>query len=475
MNDARAIYEFGDFALDVARQQLLPLCGGEPVPLAGKTFEALVYLVEHANEPLDKDTLLRALWPDVVVEENSLTQIVSALRRTLGEKRGENRYIATLPRTGYRFVARVSKRTDPPTRARKAVVRSGWRTLAWIWGICALFIVAVIEYRVQSRAAALVYPRHETQDPDAFAAFASGRVAYLRLTEDSLTQAVGFYEQAVARDPGYARAHAGIADCHILRAVLGLGAPEVEYPQARIAVLKALQLDPALAAAHVSLGQIEIVHEHNLGAAERELSRAVELDPRYAPSYFYRGVLHTYRGNVAGALEAFDRAMQLDPLSLPTRAARALALFHARRYDESIASLHQILSVDEHFDLARGFLMRALLAKGEFALVLSEMQARPVRGPGSYGFIAEALALSGHREEALAALDRVLELSRRQHVPAFDIAGIYAALDDVENMFLWLERALDDSSPVGVLPLEPSFDKFHADPRFASLVARIRS
>jgi len=77
----------------------------------------------------------------------------------------------------------------------------------------------------------------------------------------------------------------------------------------------------------------------------------------------------------------------------------------------------------------------------------------PLRGPGSYGFVAEALALSGHREEALAALDGVLELSKRQHVPAFDIAGIYAALDDVDNMFLWLEaRPLDDSSPVGSLP-----------------------
>src|SRR6201999_866370 len=118
--------------------------------------------------------------------------------------------------------------------------------------------------------------------------------------------------------PGYARAHAGIADCHVLRAVLGLGAPEVEYPLARIAVLKALQLDPALAGAHASLGQIELVHEHNLGAADRELSRAVELDPRYAPSYFYRGALQTYRGNVEGALEAFDQAMQLDPLALST-------------------------------------------------------------------------------------------------------------------------------------------------------------
>jgi DNA-binding winged helix-turn-helix (wHTH) protein len=429
MNDSRAIYEFGDFALDVARQQLHPARGGDPTPLIGKTFEVLVYLVEHANEPLDKETLLRSIWPGVVVEENSLTQIISGLRQLLGEKRGDNRYIATWPRRGYRFVARVRKRVD----------------------------------------------RRETQDPEAFAAFASGRVAYLRLTEESLTQAIGYYERAVSRDPHFARAYAGIADCHVLRAVLGIGSPSVEYPKARTAVLTALRLNPTLAAAHVSLAQIEIVHEHRLTAADLELARAVELDPNYAPAYFYRGVLQTYRGDVDAALEAFDRALQLDPVALSTRAARALALFHGRRYDESIASLRDILNLDARFDLARSFLMRVLLAKGEYEEVLSEMRDHPLKGPGSYGFTAEALALAGQREAARAELARVLDTSTRQHVPAFDIARIYAALDDTDGTFMWLERALNDSSPVSSLPLEASFDRFHADPRFASLVARMRA
>jgi tetratricopeptide (TPR) repeat protein len=174
-------------------------------------------------------------------------------------------------------------------------------------------------------------------------------------------------------------------------------------------------------------------------------------------------------------LKAFDRAAQLDPLGLAIRAARALALFHARRYDESIAELRQILSLDEHFDLARSFLIRVLLAKGEYAQVLSEMQGRTLKGPGSYGFVAAALALCGRREDARAELAKVLGLSKRQHVPAYDIATIYAALDDADNTFLWLERAIGDSSPVGTLALEPSFDELHSDPRFASLVARLGS
>src|SRR6476661_6600976 len=108
----RALYEFGDFVLDVGQQRLLRRDTGEAVPLTGRVFETLVCLVERAGETLDKDLLLRSIWPGVIVEENSLTQNVSTLRQALGETRGENRYIATVARRGYRFVARVTRRDE---------------------------------------------------------------------------------------------------------------------------------------------------------------------------------------------------------------------------------------------------------------------------------------------------------------------------------------------------------------------------
>src|SRR5580765_8696213 len=113
MTPTYARYEFGDFALEVGQQRLLRLEAGEGVPLSGKAFDTLLYLVEHAGEMLDKDVLLGAIWPGVIVEENSLTQIVSTLRQLLGEARGENRYIATVARKGYRFVAKVTRRDEP--------------------------------------------------------------------------------------------------------------------------------------------------------------------------------------------------------------------------------------------------------------------------------------------------------------------------------------------------------------------------
>src|SRR6186713_2956504 len=107
--EKRIVYEFGGFALEAGRR-LLRRASGEPIALTAKVFDTLLYLVEHRGETLDKDTLLRAIWPDLVVEENNLTQNISTLRQVLGEVRGENRFIATVPRKGYRFVAEVVER-----------------------------------------------------------------------------------------------------------------------------------------------------------------------------------------------------------------------------------------------------------------------------------------------------------------------------------------------------------------------------
>ena len=112
MTPVRVQYEFGDFALDVRQQRLLRRDTAEAIPLTGKVFDTLLCLVERAGETLDKDALLRSIWPGVVVEENSLAQNISTLRDALGEARGENRYIATIPRKGYRFVAIVTRRDE---------------------------------------------------------------------------------------------------------------------------------------------------------------------------------------------------------------------------------------------------------------------------------------------------------------------------------------------------------------------------
>jgi DNA-binding winged helix-turn-helix (wHTH) protein/TolB-like protein/Tfp pilus assembly protein PilF len=620
MTHVRARYEFGDFALDVGQQRLLRRRTGEAIPLTAKVFDTLVCLVEQAGETLDKDVLLRRIWPGVIVEENSLAQNVSTLRQVLGETRGENRYIATVSRKGYRFVAEVLRCDEPvlPASAVAGIPSSNavpsdsprrrfgrvatWVAIAALATIALFFIsmgpwrhapiagqsLAILPFKpllpaerneslelgmteslisalgqhsleairplssvrryaaldqdvlaagrelnvdavldgslqrrgdrlrvsvrllrvadgrqlwaenfdqdftsifdVQDIIAAKVaqafsvrWEAHGstrgtpyTKDPEAYALYASGRLAWTRQTESSQLQATAFFEQAIARDPNYALAYSGLADSYAVLGVFGIRAPHEVFPKARRAVEKALSIDPDLAAAHSALGHIKIQYEHDWEGGAREYARAVQLDPSLALTYHRYGHLYAMQGDVNRAAAAFQRAQQLEPLWLAPRTGAGNLLYYAKRYDESIRLLEQVLALDDRMDSPRSSLVRDFIATGNYKRALIELDKRPIQAPGSNALRAQALALSGRREEALAELHRVLELSRQRYVAAYDIALIQAALGDTEGTFLWLERAVEDRSTlIQMLAMDPMFDDFHADPRFASLVRRI--
>jgi len=612
MSRTGAHYEFGDFALDVGEQCLLRRDTGQTIVLTTKVFETLLYFVEHAGETLDKDVLLRSIWPGVVVEENSLTQNVSTLRQALGEARGENRYIATVARRGYRFVAKVTRRDgamEPSVAAPPAAARRPRLLLVAAAAVSIVVIAAIIFFAsatrpretaplaartlailpfkpllpaerneslelgmaeslishlsqpgrqaisplssvrrygaldqdpiaagrelgvdtvldgslqrsgnrlrvaarllrvadgqqlwaqsfdqdfttifdVQDTIAARVAQAISvgqgvgstrgtpyTQDSEAYALYASGQFAWARQTEPSLLQAIGFFEQAIARDPNYALAYASLADTYALLGVFGMRAPREVFPKARSAVEKALSIDPDLAAAHSALGHIKMMYEHDWDGAAREYARALQIDPSLAVAYHRRGLLYAIQGDIEHALQANARAQQLEPLWLAPKGAAGNFLYLAGRYDESIQLCEKILALDEGADNARSFLIRNLLVKGDYERALAEYDRRPLQMPGSNAHRAQALALSGQRAAALAELDRVLKFSKERYVPAYDIALIYAALADTENTFLWLDRAVEDRSTLMVfLARDPMFDAFHSDPRWNALVQRV--
>jgi tetratricopeptide (TPR) repeat protein len=208
-----------------------------------------------------------------------------------------------------------------------------------------------------------------------------------------------------------------------------------------------------------------------------EYERAIALDPSYARTYHWRGLLYGMHGATERALADFERARQLEPLWIAPRAAAGNILFFARRYPESIAVLTEALAFDDRADNARKFRARAYLHSGQRELALKEFLAlreRQARAPGNFGDVGQALAMLGRRQEAEAELARVLQLSKQQYVAAMDIATIYASLGERDETFQWLERAFaDPSTNIGLLEYDPSFDAFHDDPRFIALVAKI--
>jgi len=622
--DKRTVYEFGDFFLEsgqrrLSRRESGEPGGGQPLALTPKVFDTLLYLVEHRGETLDKDTLLSAIWPGLIVEENSLTQNISTLRQVLGETRTENRYIATVPRKGYRFVGEVTERSSlagPSVTATTPapVVANSKRSLPpwWMSAVALLVLVAIgtllfergrvghsappaiqtlavlpfkpllpterdeslelgmtesmiaslgarggltirplssvrrygspeqdplaagralraesvldgalqhhgdqlrvsvrllrvadgrqlwanqfngnvarifgVQEQISAKVAEILSARFTaaegtlptlggTKDSTAYLLYANGRYALARSTEASLVLAIGYFEKAIERDPQFALAHVGLADCYAVLGVFGMRPPAETLPRARDAVLKALKIEPRLAGAYGTLGQIKMQYDRDWDGAEADFARAITLNPSLSEPHLHWGVLLGMRGELDRGLEELKQAQQLEPLlTNPTTRAGSL-LYFAHRYDEAIAQITESLSLDDRPGIAHALLGRIYLHTGRYDLALAEFAKTRGPTPGSFGDVGQTLALSGRRAEALAELDRVLQLSTQRYVSAVDIASIYAGLGDTDNAVAWLDRALQErASTLGFLAQNPTFDRLHDDPRFAAIVDRV--
>lgn len=488
--DKRIVYEFGGFALDAGRR-LLRRESGEPIALTAKVFDTLLYLVEHRGETLDKDTMLRAIWPELVVEENNLTQNISTLRQVLGEARGENRFIATVPRKGYRFVAEVVERDGlaemPATQAVRDTAMSpapppAGRSRRALWTGLALFVAVLVA------GIWLVRPKNVTPPPPpapkaeiggtgdnaAYLLYNQGRYALSRSSEPSLQLAIDYFEKAIARDPHFALAHARVAEAYVTLGIWGLRAPADTFPRARDSVVKALRIEPRLATAYYTSSQIKMQYDRDWEGAEADLARAIEIDPKLSEAHLTRGVLFNMRGDLDGGLAEIRRAQELEPLLTLSKTRAGAMYYFAHRYAEAEQQLKESLALDDDFAIAHRSLGRVYLHTGRYDLALAEFAKAPQVSPGSYADVGDAYALSGRRAEAEAELARVLKLSSERYVSAYDIASIYAGLGDADNALRWLDRALEQrAATLGFVAQNPIYDSLHADPRFVAIVERI--
>jgi serine/threonine-protein kinase len=329
-------------------------------------------------------------------------------------------------------------------------------------------------------------PRHEaavnplssvvggTQDSTAYLPYSNGRFALGQSTEPSIQLAIGYFEQAIARDPRFALAHARLADCYMAMGIFGMRPPAETFPRARDSALEALHIEPQLAAAYATLGHVKMQFDRDWDGAETDFNRAIELDPSLPEPHLYRGALATMRGDLDRGLGDLAAAQQLEPLLTLYKTRRATMLYYARRYREAEQEINESIALDDRPGIAHRQLGRIYMHTGRYELALAEFgKARGIT-PGSYSDLAQTLALAARRPEALAELQRVLEVSTSRYVSPLDIATIYASLGDSDNALLWLDRALDRrAAALGFVPQNPSFDSLHHDARFASIIEKI--
>lgn len=340
-------------------------------------------------------------------------------------------------------------------------------------------IVENLRFRLSPRERNLIAKRH-TDDPEAYELYLRGRhVWHQWKTPEGMRMAIGFFERALAADPLFARALAGLADSYNMLGNIKALPPSQAYPLAKTHAQQGLVIDDSLAELHTSLGFIHRHWEWDWEGAERSYRRAIALNPGYSTAHRWYGHLLAGLGRHDESIVASRRAVELDPLSLLIRGALGDSFFYARRYDEAIALYRETLEMDATFLAGHTDLARSLELAGRYEEAIEEFRIAeslaPKGPPEPSSGLAHVYAQMGRREEALAIVEELKALSSRKYVSPYGIASVYACLHDVETSLDWLEKAYEEHDQTLVwVKVHPRLDPIREHPRYRALLERMR-
>jgi TolB-like protein/Tfp pilus assembly protein PilF len=319
--------------------------------------------------------------------------------------------------------------------------------------------------------------KHDTASIEAYDDYLKARFFSADRHAEGLGKAIDYLQQAIVKDPGYAQAYAGLADCYALQGFYGFLSPNQSYPKAKAAATKALQIDETVAEAHASLLSIKTDYDWDWVGAEKEFKRAIALNPNYPPAYQWYGFDLLVMGRQGEAMAAMRRALDLDPVSPTVNVSQAWFFYLTRQYNKAVEQCLRTLELHPNFCVAHQMLGLTYDVRGEFEQAIAELQKAKALSPHNLMTVAalgHTYATSGKRDEAQRMLDE-LGLSSGESTPLpYYVAAIYVGLGRNEEALRWLERAYQERSNWLIyLKLDPRFDRLRSDRRFADLARRI--
>jgi TolB-like protein/Flp pilus assembly protein TadD len=312
----------------------------------------------------------------------------------------------------------------------------------------------------------------------AYEAYLKGRFFWKKRSREALQRSVEYYNEAIAIDPEYAAAYAGLADVELTQLDYNYMSPSAAFVLADRALQEALRLDDTLAEPHTSLGHLRL-HQLDWPAAEEQFERALALNSGYDTAHYYLANLHAALGRFEDAIAEASRAVELDPMTANTRQNRIFILFLAGRYDEAIKQVKETAEMDPShralfYELGllyerQGNYSEALDA---FARVTTRSQTRRATVLAAVGYTQ---ARAGMRRSAIDTLTSLEKLSVDHYVSLYDLALVHLALGAREDALTLLARAHEDhSSFVPFLNVDPRLDEVRNEPRFVALIQRMK-
>jgi TolB-like protein/thioredoxin-like negative regulator of GroEL len=312
-----------------------------------------------------------------------------------------------------------------------------------------------------------------TRSVEAYTLYLKGRYFYEKRTERDLRQAEMFFREAIAKDPSYARAYAGLSATYAFLGISGFITRAAAAQPAKEAVDSALRLDSTSAEAYTSLGFVRLFYDWDCPGAQQALERAIKLDPQYAPARFWHAWYFVAVNQLDSALSEARRAAQIDPIANTVVVGRMLA--EAGRHEEALEEFQKALAMDPtRVDFqARIATSSVMLGRCDEALrAVAKMHAIAYTFDGmTIGYV---LAVCNRKDEARALAVDLESRASRTPAAAEELVSLYAGLGEKDKAFKWLERAYAErSGPLYKLRVEPTFVSLRSDPRFEAIVKRM--
>jgi DNA-binding winged helix-turn-helix (wHTH) protein/tetratricopeptide (TPR) repeat protein len=438
---------------------------GRASRLPPQPLRILVQLYDHAGEIVTRDQLVKALWPAGVVDfDNGLNVAIRKLRVALDDVGDTPRYIETLPKVGYRFLARPGEPEGPPPGPIVAAKPPGRARGFALLGVVLVALGGVLWWTSKSPTA----PQQLRHNPSlrAHELYLKGIHERSRRDRNTTESAKALFEAALKEDPEYAAAWAAYAITFAGGVMRQMYPPREAVPKMRAAAQRAIALEPDLIDGHAVMVHVLMDHDKNFAAAAASLERARSTGQLSGRFWHYSAMMNGQLGRVEEALADMRRAREMEPMTLLFTSNYALILVNARRNEQAIDLLKPIVEANPRFDLARAVLARALMATGDLAGAREQLEARE-----EIGLHQAELAL---RDEAQRELERIQENGRNGFGVGYYEATIYTAMGELDKACERLEHALTDGSVlINWMRLDPQMDALRGRKCFADVERRL--
>jgi eukaryotic-like serine/threonine-protein kinase len=324
--------------------------------------------------------------------------------------------------------------------------------------------------------------RQHTTNNEAYQSYLKGQFLLLQRTPESTQRAMIFFQDAIKKDPRYALAYNGLADCYnylgINGAILGGLPPKEVMPKAKELALKAIELDGTLAEAHRTLGQIHLVYDFDWIAAERELNKAIQLNPNDSQTVIRQTARYITMGEFQKAHESIKRFKELDPGHFPSQLVSVgIQQCWMREYDDAIEQLQGIKQMAPAFAAPYYWLGVSYTGKKDYENALVNFQEAvqyTKRGPVALSGLAYGMAKAGKIQPAEAVIREILNQSKTTYVPEFYLACAYAAMGKKDDAFALLNKAyIERANGMSQIKFIPLVDDLRSDSRFEELLKRM--